>query len=148
MTIQASLAELVEVAYRHAAAEGAGDLAGTLATMEDEPVYELYPVGLRLAGMDRTRRYYEYFFAEVAGRTLGYQLFTEWVGAPGLMQEYEVTLRCDDGSAKSFRVASILKFGRTLLSGERLYADEEFFRILFGPLWSELEPIDAEAKPC
>ena len=37
---------------------------------------------------------------------------------------------------------------RTLLSGERLYADEEFFRILFGPLWSELEPIDAEAKPC
>ena len=49
MTIQASLAELVEVAYRHAAAEGAGDLAGTLATMEDEPVYELYPVGLRLA---------------------------------------------------------------------------------------------------
>ena len=146
MTIQASLTELVEVAYRHAAAEGAGDLAGTLATLEDEPVYELYPAGLRLVGMDRTRRYYEHFFAEVAGRTVDYQMLTEWVGAPGLAQEYEIWLRRDDGSIGQFRVFSILKFGRTLLSGERLYADDEFFRILFGPLWAELEPINAGAQ--
>lgn len=137
----ASLEQLTDVAYRHSAAEAAGDLEGTMATLEGEPVYELYPCALQLRGMDRTRRYYEHFFAAVARRTLGYELRTEWVGPAGLAQEYDIDMRLDSGDTGTFRVMSILKFGDRALSGERLYADETFFRILFGPLWEELEPL-------
>ena len=41
--------DLVQVAFRHAAAEGVNDLAGTMATLEGEPVYELYPIGRTFA---------------------------------------------------------------------------------------------------
>lgn len=133
-------AELVEIARRHAEREAAADLEGTLATLEAEPVYELHPVGLRLRGMELTRRYYEDFFERALPRTLGYELRTEWVGESGLLQEYDITCRTARGD-ETFRVLSILKFGQHALSGERLYADEQFFRFLFGPLWSELEPI-------
>jgi hypothetical protein len=63
----------------------------------------------------------------------------EWCNELGLLQEYSVTIRCDDARTRDFRIMGLLKFGRTALSGERLYADTEFLRILFEPLWEELE---------
>ncbi|HSB95816.1 MAG TPA: hypothetical protein VLC91_05185 [Spongiibacteraceae bacterium] len=131
---------LTEVAHRHAAAEAAADIEGTMNTLEGEPVYELYPVGLQLRGMARVRRYYEYFFAQTLPNTLGYELRNAWVNDIGLLEEYDIDCGID-GSKQTFRVLSILKFGEQALSGERLYADEKFFRFLFGPLWSELEPL-------
>lgn len=138
--MKSSLSQLVEVGLRHSASEAAGDLAGTLATLEGEPVYELFPVGLQLRGMDGARRYYEYYFAHAAAHMVGYRLLNEWISEQGVLQEYDIDCRCDNGVVKTFRVIGILKFGAQALSGERLYADEEFLRILFGPLWAELEP--------
>lgn len=132
--------ELVDVAHRHAAAEAACDLAGTLATLEGEPVYEFYPVGVQLRGMDNVRRYYEYFFSEVLQNTLGYELRNAWESDVGLLEEYDIDCRID-GVKQTFRVLSILKFGEKALSGERLYADEKFFRFLFGPMWGRTEPL-------
>lgn len=134
-----TIAELEGVAHRHAAAEDEGDLAGTLATLEAEPVYELYPVGLKMTGLPLARRYYEHFFARVAPRIAGYEMLGEWVNELGVLQEYRVAVRCDDDRVRDFRIIGLLKFGDTALAGERLYADTEFLRILFEPLWDELE---------
>ena len=35
----------------------------------------------------------------------------------------------------------ILTFGKTKMSGERIYAEEELLKIMFAPVWDELEPI-------
>jgi hypothetical protein len=137
MTAQA---QLIEVAHRHAAAEAAADIEGTMATLEGEPVYELYPVGRQLRGMATVRRYYEYFFASVLPDTLGYRLRNAWANDVGLLEEYDIDCRID-GAVQTFRVLSILKFGERALSGERLYADEKFLRFLFGPLWAETTPL-------
>jgi hypothetical protein len=56
-------------------------------------------------------------------------------------QEYDVTFRFDDGRQKVFRILGILTFGKEKMSGERIYADEELLRIMFAPVWDELEPI-------
>ncbi len=133
--------DLVKNALRHSQAEGANDMAGTMATLESEPVYDLYPVGLRMVGGDRTRRYYEHFFAEVSPRIAHYSMVSEWIGKDGVNQEYDVTYRYDDGRLKVFRILGILTFGERLMTGERLYADEELLRIMFAPVWDELEPI-------
>ena len=135
-----TIADLVGIAHRHAAAEAEGDLAATLATLESEPVYELYPVGLRMTGLQLARRYYEHFFASVAPRIVGHEMLGEWVNELGVLQEYRVAVRCDDGRVRDFRIMGLLKFGASALAGERLYADTELLRILFEPLWSELEP--------
>jgi len=136
-----SVAELIAIAYEHAAAEGNGDLAATLATLEAEPVYELFPVGLRMTGAPRTRRYYEHFFRTVLPRIAGYQLHGEWINELGVLQEYTVSYRYENDRRRDFRIVGLLVFGETALRGERLYADTEFLRILFDPLWSELEPV-------
>jgi hypothetical protein len=133
--------QLIAVAHRHAAAEAAGDIEGTLQTLGADSVYELFPVGLQLRGLAGARRYYEHFFSSVMPRALGYTLQSEWINELGVLQEYDVVFRMDDGTAKTFRVLGILKFGEDLLCGERLYADEECLKLLFGPVWQELEPL-------
>ena len=48
----------VAVAHAHAAAEAAGDFAATMATLDDDPVYELQPMGVALRGREMAQRYY------------------------------------------------------------------------------------------
>jgi len=125
---------LVEVARAHARAEATGDLAGTLATLDPEPVYELLPMGLTLGGHEFVRAYYERFFTECMPQFVGYELRNEWVMDDGLGQEYRVEVSTPDGPRRH-DILGILTFGEHgLLSGERLYASDEMLHFLFGPL--------------
>jgi len=137
-----SFLQLVATASRHAEAEGAGDLEGILATLEGEPVYEFYPVRRRFRGMKQTRRFYEHFISDVQARMRGAEPIGEWVGALGVVQEYEILVQLAGAAApSSHRIMALLKFGAEGLSGERMYADDALLRTLCGPLWDELEPI-------
>ena len=133
--------DLVKNALRHSEAEAGMDMAGTMATLEDDPVYDLMPIGLRMRGYDRARRYYEHYFAYVGPRIVGFSLISEWIGKDGVNQEYDVVFRHDDGREKTYRILGILTFGPTKMSGERIYAQDELLKIMFAPVWDELEPI-------
>jgi hypothetical protein len=132
---------MIAVAHAHAAAEEAGDIDATMATLDDAPVYELQPRGVALRGRDRARRYYEPFFAECMPRVAGYTLRSEWVTDDGLGQEYQLVVNGPDGPSRH-DIIGILTFGQGgKLSGERLWASDELLRILFGPLLDEAEPL-------
>ena len=132
---------LIDVAYAHLIAEGEGDFDAALATFEGEPVYELLPVGRRMRGMAAVRRYYRHFFAEVVPRLMTDKIVVHanWVGETGLINESTIVYRHDDGREESFRILGILVFGERALAGERIYADEAFLRLMFGPVWDEME---------
>jgi hypothetical protein len=133
---------LIAVAHAHAAAEEVGDIDATMATLDDDPVYELLPMGVALHGRDLAREYYEYFFAHCRPRVTGYTLRSEWVTDEGVGQEYQLTVDGPDGP-KRHDIIGILTFGSSgLLSGERLYASDELLRILFGPLLDRAVPLD------
>ena len=136
-----SLQQLVAVAKQHADAEAKGDLATILATMEGEPVYDLYPIGKRFSGMEKTRRYYEHFIAAAQHQIAGFELHNEFINDTGVAQEYTVMLKHPNGTPTRHRIFAILTFGKEKLSGERMYADETLLRALVGPLWDELVPI-------
>ncbi len=135
-----TLQEFVAISRRHAEAEGADDLAGTLATLDADPVYDFFPAGRRFTGMDATRRYYEHFFANVRPHIAGYTMHGEWLSDDGLAQEYTLVVRGDDGALREHRMIGILNFGREGLAGERMHGSDELFRFLVGPLWDEIAP--------
>ncbi len=134
--------ELIDVALRHSTAEANFDIAGTLGTLEGEPVYELFPVGLKMVGMDRARRYYEHYFAQVAPRIVSFRLIGRWINEQGLNEEYSVVHQADGEAPRAYRILGILTFGEHLLSGERIYADEHLLKIMFAPVWDELVPTE------
>lgn len=133
--------ELVEVAHRHAAAEAGGDLAGTLATLDPDPVYEFEPAGLLLRGLPAVKAYYEHFFATFQPRIAGYELRGEWLNDEGLGQEYWIDLRTPAGGVERHAVIGILLFGERGLRGERIYASDRMLRTMFGPAYALAEPM-------
>ncbi|HXY90868.1 MAG TPA: nuclear transport factor 2 family protein [Acidimicrobiia bacterium] len=133
---------LVAVAHAHATAEGEGDLEATMATLDDDPVYELMPMGRVLRGRDAARRYYEHFFATCRPRVRGYELRSEWVTDEGVGQEYTLYLREQDGSTRRHDIIGILTFGTGgKLSGERIYASDDLIETMLGPLLHEAVPV-------
>ena len=133
-------AELVAVAHAHAAAEAADDLDATLATLEADPVYELLPMGVAFHGQDAARGYYEHFFATVRPLVRGVDLRNEWVNDHGVAQEYVLEFGLPEG-VERHPVLAILIFGETALSGERLYASDRLFHLLFGPVLELARPL-------
>jgi hypothetical protein len=133
--------EMIELAHSHSAAEGSGDLATTLATLEAEPVYELQPAGLLLRGMDAVRRYYEYFFTEFQPLVESYDLRSEWITDEGVGQEYLIHLRLPDGRREHHGIIGILLFGKTKLAGERLWAGERLLHLMMGPVYNLTTPM-------
>ncbi len=133
---------MVQVALTHASAETDSDLEGTMATLGDDPVYELQPMRRVLRGRDATRAYYEYFFAHFLPKVAGYELRNEWVTDEGLGQEYVMEVTEGDGRTRSHAIIGILTFGSSgKLSGERLYASDEVLGMMFGPVLERTTPI-------
>lgn len=134
--------EMVKVAMAHAEAEAAGDLEATMATLVDEPVYELQPMGRQLRGAAATRRYYEHFFAEFLPTVKGYTLRSEWVTDEGLGQEYTMEVGDPDGASRPHAIIGILLFGPGgKLAGERLYAGDDVLRAMLGPTFGATTPL-------
>ena len=132
---------MVAVAHAHAAAEAAGDLDQTMATLDDDPVYELQPRGLVLRGRDAARRYYEHFFANVMPRVTDFELRSEWVTDEGLLQEYTLFVDGLGAPGTAHSIIGILTFGADgRLSGERLYASDALLEFMFGPVLDEVVP--------
>lgn len=133
--------DLAALALRHIEAEGRGDLEGTLATFEDDAFFELFPCALRITGRKRVRRYYDHFFSVARHCVAGYVDHGTTRGAHALTTEMTVTIAYPDGSRRDFRTLTVFPYGTHALRGERIYADTEFFRVIFGPLLAEAEPI-------
>jgi SnoaL-like protein len=133
---------MVAVALAHAAAEAAGDLEETMATLDDDPLYELLPRGVALRGRDAARRYYEHFFANVMPRVTGYDLRSEWVTDEGVLQEYTLYVDGLDAPGTGHSIIGILTFGDGgKLSGERLYASDALLEFMFGPVLDDAVPL-------
>jgi hypothetical protein len=132
------LEAMVAVALAHAAAEAAGDLDETMATLGDHPAYELLPRGVVLHGRDAARRYYEHFFANVMPRVTGFDLRSEWVTDEGVLQEYTMFVDGLGEPGTGHSIIGILTFGDDgKLSGERLYASDALLEFMFGPVLDE-----------
>jgi SnoaL-like domain len=126
---------MIAVARAHADAEAEGDIEATMATLVDDPVYELQPRGCILRGHDAARQYYEHFFAECRPRITSYELRSEWTSDEGVLQEYVLNIDNAAGTNRWQHIIGILVFGADRkLAGERLYASDELLEFMFGPV--------------
>ena len=69
-----STEELVAIAHAHAEVEAVDDLETTMATLDEDPVFELQPRGVAFRSRDAARVYYEYFFETAKPMISGFEL--------------------------------------------------------------------------
>ncbi len=139
MAARWTAADMYALGTRHAELEAKGDIEGTMATLVEDPRYEFWPAGLRMAGQAQVRRYYEHLMGHFIPSTRSYELISEWASETSVAQEYAIHVGVD-GTVESHRVIGILFASGTLLGGERVYASERCTRLMIGDLYDELTP--------
>jgi hypothetical protein len=92
--------------------------------------------------MANTRRYYEVFVREVAPRQVAFRMLGQQCSETGVVNEYIVTVRHDDGSLHDHHILAVLTLGRHGITGERIYTDDTFVRIMAGSMWDAFEDIN------
>ena len=132
---------VLALCHEHAAAETELDMARVLATLTPDPRFEYFPLGKALAGWDKVERFYLEQYPRFVRRVVGFELLDEWANARAALQEYVISV--GDGENGSYHVVSMMPVdqGSELLIGERLYCDDAFVRVLLGPLYEVLEPV-------
>jgi hypothetical protein len=139
-------AQMYELGTRHASLEARGDIDGTMATLVEDPVYELLPIGLTMRGRGQVLRYYENLIGKFIPMTVGYELLEEWVNETSVCQEYRIEVKVND-VRETHRVVGVLYREGSLLGGERVYASERCLRLMAGDdLIDELELLSKSAK--
>jgi hypothetical protein len=139
-------AQMYELGTRHASLEARGDIDGTMATLVEDPVYELLPMGLAMRGREQVLRYYENLIGKFIPMTVGYELLEEWVNETSVCQEYRIEVKVND-VRETHRVVGVLYREGSLLGGERVYASERCLRLMAGDdLIDELELLSKSAK--
>lgn len=137
---------MYQLGMRHATIETAGDLEGTMATLVDEPVYEFWPAGKRMVGAEAVRRYYRHLIDVFMPSQIGYEMVDETLSASALSQEYALEVPGENGGSERYRVIGVLFADPEQpdrMGGERIWGDEAILRRMVGPIWDELESIEA-----
>ena len=104
------------IGREHARVETEGDLAATMATLVDDPLYEFQPVGLLLRGRAGVERYYKHLMEHFLPRVESAGIVDEWCNENALAQEYDVKLRID-GEVEEHRLVGVLVVGEEKLPG-------------------------------
>ena len=140
MTTEPGGGDVLATALRRVAAVQSGDIEAVMAALVDEPVFDLLPMGLRLAGSELIRRYYRRFLGEVMPRTSGTHVGT-YVGAAEVAFEFVTSYTDDSGAVETFRILAVQPVVGDRVAGERLYCSEGYARLIVGEeLWPLLTP--------
>jgi hypothetical protein len=131
-----------ELGLLHLRLEAERRLEPLLETLAAAPVLEFHPLGLRLRGAERVRRFYDQYFRTFLTAIEGYATIDEWANERSYAQEYDVAVRIE-AQLEAYRVLTILfSTDGAVFAGRRIYANDRAIKLMLGELYSELEPLD------
>ena len=135
MTIE----EMKILVQKHSDLETQHDVEGVLATLVENPIYEIYPARIKLEGKEKVRTFYREHFDSFFPLIASYKLINEWWNSESACLEHDLFLKAPYAE-KPHRILVILTAKNNLLLGERFYISEELAKIFSGTtfnLWEK-----------
>ncbi len=123
---------------KHMEMETNTDVEGTLETLVDHPVYEFYPLRLKLTGKENIRQFYQEHFDTFFPKILSNEQINAWWGPHTACLEYDLYFKPPLDPKRAYRVVIVLTEKEGLLHGERFFAEEELIRLMTGKLFNHL----------
>lgn len=124
---------------KHTDAESNNDIEAVLATLVDNPVYEIYPAGLKLEGKENVSAFYREHFDSFFPLIASSQLINEWWNPDSACMEFDLFFKAPYAE-KPYRLLVVITAKNNLLLGERFYVSEELAQLMSGTafgLWKK-----------
>ncbi len=133
--------DLLALATRRFKAVESANVDESMSVLIDDPVFDLFPIGLRLSGQENVRNYYSYFF-DHAKHDFHSKPIDVFYADAAIGFELDITHAPSVGEPVIYRLFAIMPVEGDRFTGERLFGDERLFRLMFGgPTWSRLTAI-------
>ncbi|GHE76130.1 hypothetical protein GCM10017786_01300 [Amycolatopsis deserti] len=120
--------EMEEILLEHEIAELEEDVERTMATLVDEPQYELPTLGFAIRGADAVRETYRRIMRRVVSRDVAAEMRVHAIAANTLIREACVSFNLADGRRVTGTYSVIMSFDaeKKKITGERMYMDTNF----------------------
>lgn len=120
--------EMEEILLEHEIAELEEDVERTMATLVDNPQYELPGLGVAISGTEAVRETYRRIMRTVVNRDVAAEMRVHAVADNTLIREACVSFNLADGSRVSGLYCVIMSFDpeQRKITGERMYMDPTF----------------------
>ena len=138
---------LTKLFFAHAAAEKAHDIDGILDTLCENPLYEIFPAGLRLQGKPAVRAFYEKVLPALSvnvpsasgifGDFENSPVEVLWVGTDSIVSRDDFTHVGEDGVVRDFRHMTLMSLSGDLLLGEMIFTTSTGGEVVLGALGEE-----------
>jgi hypothetical protein len=132
---------LLELVQSHAAFERSLDLAGTMSTVSDDPVWEFHPLGIRVEGRDAVAKVYERQFIHLLPFVESGTYRNTFFSDTGMCMEGEYRVRLPSGLSSVAHALISFSFEEGRVSSERTYVSGRFVTLLVDTFDAELRSI-------
>ncbi|WP_336965245.1 nuclear transport factor 2 family protein [Sphingobium aquiterrae] len=126
---------LLRLFFEHGAAERAGDVDAVMATLCDDPYYELFPLNYRMQGLEAVREFYVRMLGASAPGSATFRITDTsgnlgdldapcdviWIGTDSMVTRDDLCMTGADGRERQLRYLSIFTLKGMKLEGERIY---------------------------
>lgn len=140
-----TLEEIEKVLYAHEAVEAAVDLEGTMATVVDDPYYELPINGLQIAGREAVYELYRRTLPFFDKLEISAEKRVHGLAPNTLCREAHVTVSVN-GERVTGNYSVVIEVRDNLIAGERLYTDPFFARLFAESLGNDFINVPGVAK--
>jgi hypothetical protein len=134
---------------KHMDAEIRQDIEGVMATLVDNPYYEIHPLGLRISGKEAVREMYRKllpgsFTYIVQSRAMTFNTGDPnhvWLGPDGVVIREFCTVQPPTGPSFEISEMAIFSFDGPLLKGEQFYCNAPLAGLFKGALGADFEAL-------
>lgn len=123
---------------RHMERETNLDVDGVLETLVDHPIYEFYPLRLKLTGKENIRNFYREHFDTFFPKVQSSKRVNELWGSHSACLEFDLYLKPPADPKRPYRIVIVLTEKEGRLLGERYFAEAELIRLMTGKLFNQL----------
>ena len=153
MATSLTLEQMEELLAIHEMAEFNLDIDGTMATLVDNPIYELPALNWYIEGWDAVKETYRRLLHGGDVRNLWAEKRTHAITASSLCREAYVFLDTDAGVRVTGRYNVVMDFEGDKIAGERMFMDATFAKAvteILGPDFGDIPgvyPLDEKSPP-
>lgn len=126
-------ARMIEVNGIYAQRFMDGDFDGMLEVLVDEPVFEIYPRGVRIVGREavreRSKRLYPLASQNDTRTAEAHRITASTAGQDVLIHEFSNVYTFPDGSTRRCYTVAVVPFEGDKIVGERVYSDGHLGRL-------------------
>ncbi|HJQ05469.1 MAG TPA: hypothetical protein VJ872_08505 [Nocardioides sp.] len=141
-------AEMEEILLEHEIAELEQDVPRTMATLVDNPQYELPTLGFAIRGTEAVTETYRRIMRTVVERDIAAEMRVHAVAANTLIREAVVSMNLADGTRVSGTYNVIMGFDpeQRKITGERMYMDTNFAAYMTEQLGEDFDQVPGVTK--